>query len=50
MYMPAILSVSEVIPPHEISQQQAVEFARDLFAESFKDIERLLKAFQNGQI
>ncbi|MDQ1145322.1 alkylresorcinol/alkylpyrone synthase [Bacillus sp. SORGH_AS 510] len=48
--MPAILSVSEVIPPHEITQKQAVEFARDLFAESFRDIERLLKAFQNGQI
>ncbi len=48
--MPAILSVSEVIPPFEINQDQAVEFARELFADSFKDIERLLKAFQNGQI
>lgn len=48
--MPAILSVSEVIPPYEIKQNQAVEFARELFADSFKDIERLLKAFQNGQI
>jgi len=48
--MPAIISVSEVIPPYEINQAQALEFARDLFTDSFKDIERLLKAFQNGQI
>jgi alkylresorcinol/alkylpyrone synthase len=50
MMMPAILSVSEVIPPFEINQDQASEFARELFADSFKDIDRLLKAFQNGQI
>jgi len=48
--MPAIISVSEVIPPFEITQKEASEFARELFADSFKDIERLLKAFQNGQI
>ncbi|MFJ7725609.1 type III polyketide synthase [Neobacillus sp. NPDC097160] len=48
--MPAILSVSEVIPPFEIPQDQASMFAKELFADVFKDIERLLKAFQNGQI
>jgi len=48
--MPAIISVSEVIPPYQVNQDQASAFARELFAESFKDIERLLKAFQNGQI
>ncbi|WHY84382.1 3-oxoacyl-[acyl-carrier-protein] synthase III C-terminal domain-containing protein [Neobacillus novalis] len=48
--MPTIISVAEVIPPYEINQDQASQFARELFAESFKDIERLLKAFQNGQI
>jgi alkylresorcinol/alkylpyrone synthase len=48
--MPTIISVAEVIPPFEVNQNQASEFARELFADSFKDIERLLRAFQNGQI
>lgn len=48
--VPTILSVAEVIPPNEINQDQVSEFARELFADSFKDIHRLLKAFQNGQI
>lgn len=48
--MPSIISVAEVLPPFEIKQEQVCEFSRNLFAESFKDIERLLKAFPNGQI
>lgn len=48
--MPTIISVAEVVPPFEIKQEQASEFARELFSESFRDIERLLKAFQNGQV
>jgi alkylresorcinol/alkylpyrone synthase len=48
--MPTIISVAEVAPLFEVNQNQASEFARELFAESFKDIERLLRAFQNGQI
>lgn len=48
--MPTIISVAEVTPPFEVNQNQASEFARELFADSFKDIERLLRAFQNGQI
>lgn len=48
--MPAIVSVAEAIPEHVLTQDQAMDFARDLFSDSFKDIERLLKAFQNGQI
>ncbi|WP_442594407.1 type III polyketide synthase [Neobacillus sp. D3-1R] len=48
--MPKILSVAEAIPPFVISQNDTMEFARELFSESFKDIERLLTAFQNGQI
>ncbi|MGZ4159477.1 MAG: type III polyketide synthase [Neobacillus sp.] len=48
--MPSIISVAEAVPPFEIKQEQASEFARELFSESFKDIERLLKAFQNGQV
>ncbi|WP_066313057.1 type III polyketide synthase [Bacillus sp. FJAT-29814] len=48
--MPSIISVAEVLPPFEIRQEQVCEFARNLFAKSFKDIERLLQAFPNGQI
>lgn len=48
--MPSIISIAEAVPPFEINQAQAMEFARELFSERFKDIERLLKAFQNGQI
>jgi alkylresorcinol/alkylpyrone synthase len=48
--MPTIISIAEAIPPFEIKQAQVSEFARELFSESFKDIDRLLKAFQNGQI
>ena len=48
--MPKILSVSTFKPPHEVKQQQAVELTRSLFSEKYKDIERLLKVFQNGDI
>ncbi|MEH7500885.1 3-oxoacyl-[acyl-carrier-protein] synthase III C-terminal domain-containing protein [Neobacillus drentensis] len=48
--MPTIISVAEVTPHFEVNQNQASEFARELFSESYKDIERLLRAFQNGQI
>jgi alkylresorcinol/alkylpyrone synthase len=48
--MPTILSVAEAIPEFVIKQEQAIDFARELFSDRFKDIERLLKAFQNGQI
>lgn len=48
--MPTILSIAEAIPEFKIKQEQAMDFARELFLDRFKDIERLLKAFQNGQI
>ncbi|MHC0035739.1 type III polyketide synthase [Pseudoneobacillus sp. C159] len=48
--MPKIVSVAKNIPPYQISQAETTEFARELFSESFKDIERILPAFQNGQI
>lgn len=48
--MPTIISAAEVIPPYEMNQEKASEFARELFSNSFKDIDRLLKVFQNGQI
>jgi alkylresorcinol/alkylpyrone synthase len=48
--MPKILSVGTSIPKYLIHQETAVEFAKELFEESFKDINRLLTVFQNGQI
>lgn len=48
--MPSIISIAEVVPRNEMKQDQVSAFARELFSQTFKDIERLLKAFQNGQI
>lgn len=48
--MPKILSVGTSIPKYPIQQDTVVEFAKELFEDSFKDINRLLTIFQNGQI
>lgn len=48
--MPIIQSVSAVCPPVELKQEDAMNFARSLFSDSFKDIDRLLKIFHNGEI
>lgn len=48
--MPTIISVAEALPPFEVRQEDAQSFARGIFSESFKDIERLLNVFHNGQI
>ncbi|HHW38579.1 MAG TPA: type III polyketide synthase [Bacillales bacterium] len=48
--MANIVSVGLCTPPYRISQEKTVEFVRELFQDSFHEIERLLKVFQNGQI
>jgi alkylresorcinol/alkylpyrone synthase len=48
--MPYIVSIGEAVPKNVIEQDQAMEFAKELFFDTFRDIERLLLAFQNGQI
>jgi alkylresorcinol/alkylpyrone synthase len=48
--MPKIISVGEGIPHFELSQELTVEFANELFKDSFKDINRLLQVFENGKI
>lgn len=48
--MPTILSVAEAIPPFTITQDKVMDFAEELFSESFQDIKRLLPVFLNGQI
>lgn len=45
-----LLSVSNAIPPNEMSQETTVEFAKEMFQDSFKDIDRVLAVFKNGEI
>jgi alkylresorcinol/alkylpyrone synthase len=49
-HLPRIAVVETVNPPHQLSQNETMEFARNLFMDAFSDIERLLKVFQNGEI
>ena len=44
------MSVGTALPSYSISQDETMEFARELFSESFRDIGRLLKVFHNGEI
>ncbi|WP_374722058.1 type III polyketide synthase [Peribacillus tepidiphilus] len=48
--MPVILSVSSLPLSHEVSQNLAMDFAKEMFGDSFKDLNRLLKLFENGQV
>ncbi|UCZ53781.1 type III polyketide synthase [Bacillus shivajii] len=48
--MPAILSVSTNPPPYTIEQRETEAVVRELFRESFPDIERMMQIFDNGQI
>lgn len=48
--MPVFLSVQTENLPYSLTQETALKFARSLFQHQFKDIERLLTIFQNGEI
>lgn len=48
--MPTILSVSTVNPPYSVNQNDAMELTRSLFQNKFKNIDRLLTVFHNGEI
>ncbi|MGE6629665.1 type III polyketide synthase [Bacillus sp. NPDC077027] len=48
--MAYILSVGTSLPHHHVNQKKAADFARAQFKRSFKDIDRLLRAFDNGEI
>jgi alkylresorcinol/alkylpyrone synthase len=47
---PKILAVGTALPEHRIAQHNIREFARTLFASSFRDIDRLVTIFENSQI
>ncbi|MBS4194447.1 type III polyketide synthase [Lederbergia citri] len=48
--MPRIISVGTGVPEYSISQDETMEFAKQLFSNSVKDLGRLLKVFHNGEI
>lgn len=48
--MAFILSIGTSLPAYNVNQEKAAEFARYMFQHSFKDIDRLLSSFKNGQI
>lgn len=48
--MSYVLSIGTSLPAHQLSQPDAIQFAREMFKDSFRDIERLLKSFTNGDI
>lgn len=48
--MARITAVGTSVPPHILKQTEICEFARHLFGDSFRDINRLLPIFRNGQV
>lgn len=48
--MPYIISIGKKIPQHLVKQELAVEFAKEMFSSTFINIDRYLKAFENGEI
>ncbi|TDL33103.1 type III polyketide synthase [Jeotgalibacillus sp. S-D1] len=48
--MPKILSVSSYKPPYTIRQEETARLTKELFKDSFTEIERLMRVFQNGEI
>ncbi len=45
---PRVLSAATAVPPHRVEQGDIKEFARQLFAGKFRDLDRLLPIFDNG--
>ncbi|MBA3950789.1 MAG: stilbene synthase [Rubrobacter sp.] len=47
---PNILSVATAVPPHRVGQAEVKEFARGMFGEVYRDIERLTPVFDNVHV
>ena len=47
---PEIISVASALPPHRVGQEEAKEFARGMFGEVYRDIERLASLFDNVHV
>ncbi|KRG12470.1 type III polyketide synthase [Lederbergia galactosidilytica] len=48
--MPRIISVGTATPENAVHQEETMQLAKQLFSDSMKDIDRLLKVFKNGEI
>jgi len=48
--LPHITAVGTAVPPYILRQDEIRDFVRRLFADSFRDIDRLLPIFHNGQV
>jgi alkylresorcinol/alkylpyrone synthase len=48
--VPVIASIGTAVPPHKITQSQCRDFARRVFGDTFRDIDRLLAVFESAQI
>jgi alkylresorcinol/alkylpyrone synthase len=46
----SVLSVATAVPRHRVAQETAKDFARAMFAEEYRDIERLLPIFDNAHV
>ena len=47
---PKILSVATAVPKHRIAQEEVKDFARGMFGEAHRDIDRLMPVFDNVDI
>ncbi len=47
---PRIISVASALPPYRVGQAEAKKFARGMFGEVYKDIERLAPIFDNVHV
>ena len=47
---PRVLSVATAVPRHCVSQETARDFARLMFSDTYRDVERLLPIFDNANI
>lgn len=48
--MPKIASVGTAVPHYDLSQDTVQQFAKEMFGEAFRDIDRLLAVFHNANI
>ncbi|CAM5216905.1 hypothetical protein UACE39S_06801 [Ureibacillus acetophenoni] len=48
--MPKIVSVSTYEPPYNMKQSNLEQLTRELFKGKFKQLDRLLNVFENGDI
>ncbi len=48
--MPSLIAISKIDFPFKADQQEVKKYARDLFAPSFPQVERMLSAFDNTEI